>query len=109
MSSVKYAESIYKKSGISIYIPQGGYGIRSEPPVPYQYPKGHPCGGCPYTLNAPVPTCMFPARTDGGCFWYDRKRLPKPALPDNGQKRAAEKVRRFIKILESVKRRKGCR
>lgn len=49
--------------------------------------------GTPLWRLSAYPECPCPDRyisgQDGGCFWYNRKRMPKPALPDNGQKRAA--------------------
>ena len=53
------------------------YGIRRIEQTAYQYPEGHPCYGCPYTLRVEAPSCMFPRRADGGCFWHDYKRVFK--------------------------------
>ena len=94
----------YKRNGEPIILPHKQYGIRYEPSPPYQYPKGHPCHGCPYTLNASVPSCMFPERQDGTCFRYERR---KPEPPKDERKEAIQKIFDFIKILEAVKRRKG--
>lgn len=96
----------YKRNGEPIYLPNKQYGIRFEPSPPYQYPEGHPCRGCPYTLNATVPTCMFPDRPDGSCFRYDRLHRKKPE-PSDERKEAAKRIFDFIEILEAVKRRKG--
>lgn len=98
--------SAYKRNGAPIYIPQKQYGIRFEPSPPYQYPKRHPCHGCPYTLNATVPSCMFPERQDGTCFRYDLLHKKKPE-PTDERTEAAQKIFDFIEILEAVKRRKG--
>ncbi len=100
----------YKRNGAPIYIPQKQYGIRFEPPPPYQYPKGHPCHGCPYTLKASVPSCMFPERQDGTCFRYDMLHRKKPETRDERKDSSdvnIAKIFDFIKILEAVKRRKG--
>ena len=53
------------------------YGCRRPAQDEYQYPEGHPCHGCPYTLRVGAPSCMFPSRADGGCFWRDYKRAFK--------------------------------
>ena len=96
----------YKKGGISIYTP-GNYGIRFEPKPPYKYRKGHPCHGCPYTLDTSIPSCMFPKRRDGSCFWYDQKKKKYPKTPDSDRELTAKKILVFIEVLEAVKRRKG--
>lgn len=98
--------STYKQGGVALFIPPNGYGIRFEPLTPYQYPKGHPCEGCPFTMQATVASCMFPARESGGCFRYECNRQPNLELPDCNQQ-AAQKINDFIEILEAVKRRKG--
>lgn len=97
----------YKRGGAPVFLPHRQYGIRFEPSPPYQYPKGHPCRGCPYTLKASVPSCMFPKRQDGTCFRYDMRRKEKPEPQDDEKRRAAQKIFDFIKTLEAVKRRKG--
>lgn len=104
---MKNASSTYKKGGVAIYIPQRSYGIRFETPAPYQFPKGHPCHGCPYTLGSSVPSCMFPQRRDGGCLWYDMKQRARPALSARAERQTGWKLWKFIEILKAVKRRKG--
>lgn len=98
----------YKRNGAPVFLPGRQCGIRFEPPPTYQYPKRHPCHGCPYTLNATVPSCMFPARQNGTCFRYDLLHKKKPE-PRGEQMAAAKKIFDFIEILEAVKRRKGFR
>ena len=96
----------YKRNGVQFFLPNRPCSIRFEPSPPYQYPKGHPCHGCPYTLNATVPTCMFPDRSDGTCFRYDQLHRKKPETEDvHGE--AAKRIFYFIEVLETVKRRKG--
>ena len=56
----------YKRNGVTVTMPGGFHGVCRVTATPYQYPKGHPCRGCPYTLNTTVPSCMFPERRDGG-------------------------------------------
>lgn len=97
----------YKRNGVSVTMPGGFHGTRRVTVTPYQYPKGHPCYGCPYTLNTTVPSCMFPERGDGGCFWYDLKKKKRPVLPKPPNQAAAERIFAFIEVLEAVKRRKG--
>lgn len=96
----------YKRNGVQFFLPNRPCSIRFEPSPPYQYPKGHPCHGCPYTLNATVPTCMFPDRSDGTCFRYDQLHRKKPE-PEDGHGEAAKRIFDFIEVLETVKRRKG--
>lgn len=83
------------------------YGLRIKPTQPYRYPKNHPCYGCPYTLNTSLPSCMFPKRQDGSCFWYDLKHKKRLKPPEIKQPTDAQKISDFIKILEAVKQRKG--
>lgn len=106
MERTEYMSS-YKRNGVTVTMPDGFYGTSKVTAAPYQYPKGHPCHGCPYTLNTTVPSCMFPARRDGGCFWYDQKRKTRPPLPALPDERAAERIFAFIEVLKAVKRRKG--
>lgn len=106
---MRNSESIYKRGGITLFIPSSGYGIRLEPPVPYQYPHGHPCEGCPYTMQATVASCMFPARKNGGCFRYACDCKAKMERYESGQQEAAQKITGFMETLETVKRRKGYR
>lgn len=61
----------YRRNGVQLLSSGPYFGIRVEEPPLYQFPKGHSCQGCPYTLQASVPSCMFPVREDGGCFWHD--------------------------------------
>ena len=89
----------YKRNGIPILIPQCQYGISMEPEAPYQFPEGHPCHGCPYTLQTNVPSCMFPSRADGGCLWHDLNNPPP--------QKAADRIFEFIEVLERVKKLKG--
>ena len=74
----------YKRNGVTVTMPGGFHGVCRVTATPYQYPKGHPCRGCPYTLNTTVPSCMFPSNQE-----------------------AAERIFAFIKVLEAVKRHKG--
>ena len=97
----------YKRNGVTVTMPGGFHGVCRVTATPYQYPKGHPCRGCPYTLNTTVPSCMFPERRDCGCFWYDLKQKKRPALPQPSNQEAAERIFAFIKVLEAVKRHKG--
>jgi len=97
----------YKRNGVKVTMPAGFYGISQGHPTVYQYPKGHPCHGCPYTFQTNVPSCMFPARRDGGCFWHDLKKPEQTAPPKTARQEAADKVFAFIKVLEEVKKRKG--
>ena len=83
------------------------YGLRIQPTPPYRYPKNHPCFGCPYTFNTSVPSCMFPERRDGSCFWCDLKGKKRPKPPEIKQPTATQKISDFIKVLEAVKRKKG--
>jgi hypothetical protein len=93
----------YKKSRIPLYFTNGCFGIHFETAVPYQFPKDHPCHGCPYTLNSTVPTCMLP---EGGCLRYDIKKKKQPP-PKSERQLAADKIYACIKALENVKRLKG--
>ena len=70
-----------KHNGVPVSIPRGSYGMARLTARLYEYPKGHPCRGCPFTLRTSVPSCMFPSRKDGGCLWYDLKRKKRPPLP----------------------------
>ena len=73
------------------YIPVvSGYGISKPIHTVYEYPEKHPCRGCPYTFNANVPSCIFPARADGGCFWYDIKGALYAKNPKGGADHAKE-------------------
>jgi len=101
---------LYKQNGVPVSIPSGSYGIIGPLTVhPYEYPKGHPCHNCPYTLYTSVPSCMFPERKDDGCFWYDLKNKRRPPLPAVYPKdqAAAEHIFAFIEVLENVMKRKG--
>ena len=75
------ANTSYKQNGVPVSIPSGSYGIAPLTVHQYEYPKGHPCHNCPYTLRTSVPSCMFPERRDGGCLWYDLKKQRRPPLP----------------------------
>lgn len=70
---MRTANTSYKQNGVPVSIPSGSYGIAHLTVHQYEYPKGHPCHNCPYTLRTSVPSCMFPERRDGGCLWYDLK------------------------------------
>lgn len=59
------ANTSYKQNGVPVSIPSGSYGIAPLTVHQYEYPKGHPCHNCPYTLRTSVPSCMFPTRRDG--------------------------------------------
>lgn len=51
------------------------YGIcRPRPDIGYQYPKGHPCHGCPYTFPTPTPSCTMGGGPED-CPWAFYKRL----------------------------------
>ena len=50
----------YKHNGVPVSIPRGSYGVTRLTARLYEYPKGHPCRGCPFTLRTSVPSCMFP-------------------------------------------------
>ena len=96
----------YKQNGVPVSIPRGSYGIIGPLTVhPYEYPKGHPCHNCPYTLHTSVPSCMFPERKDGSCFWYDLKNKRRPSLQKN--QAVTEHIFAFIDVLENVMKRKG--
>ena len=56
------ANTSYKQNGVPVSIPSGSYGIAHLTVHQYEYPKGHPCHNCPYTLRTSVPSCMFPER-----------------------------------------------
>lgn len=90
----------YKHNGVPVSIPRGSYGVTCPTARPYEYPKGHPCRGCPFTLRTSVPSCMFPSRKDGGCLWYDLKRKKRPPLPHTypQNQAAAERIFDFIEI-----------
>lgn len=99
----------YRQNGVQVSIPNISYGVTHVPVHLYKYPKGHPCHNCPYTLHTSVPSCMFPERKDGGCFWYDLKNKRRPPLPVVYIKNqaAAERIFAFIEVLENVMKRKG--
>ena len=81
--------SSYKRNGVPVSIPRGSYGVTRLTARLYEYPKGHPCRGCPFTLRTSVPSCMFPSRKDGGCLWYDLR------------------IFDYIEVLKKVMKRKG--
>ncbi len=93
----------YKHNGVPVSIPRGSYGVTRLAARLYEYPKGHPCRGCPFTLRTSVPSCMFPSRKDGGCLWYDLKRKKRPPLPHTYPRSQAAAER----ILISLKFSKG--
>ena len=99
----------YKHNGVPVSIPRGSYGVTHLTARLYEYPKGHPCRGCPFTLRTSVPSCMFPSRKDGGCLWYDLKRKKRPPLPHTypQNQAAAERIFDFIEILKNVMKQKG--
>ena len=103
------ANTSYKQNGVPVSIPSGSYGIAPLTVHQYEYPKGHPCHNCPYTLRTSVPSCMFPTRRDGSCLWYDLKNKRRPPLPATYPKNqaAAERIFAFIEILKDVMKRKG--
>ena len=90
----------YKHNGVPVSIPRGSYGVTRLTARLYEYPKGHPCRGCPFTLRTSVPSCMFPSRKDGGCLWYDLKRKKRPPLPHTypQNQAAVERIFDFIGI-----------
>lgn len=99
----------YKHNGVPVSIPRGSYGVTRLTARLYEYPKGHPCRGCPFTLRTSVPSCMFPSRKDGGCLWYDLKRKKRPPLPHTypQNQAAAERIFDFIEVLKKVMKQKG--
>lgn len=99
----------YKHNGVPVSVPSGSYGVARLTDWLYEYPKGHPCRGCPFTLRTSVPSCMFPSRKDGGCLWYDLKRKKRPPLPHTYPRNqaAAERIFDFIEVLKKVMNRKG--
>lgn len=103
------ANTSYKQNGVPVSIPSGSYGIAPLTVHQYEYPKGHPCHNCPYTLRTSVPSCMFPERRDGGCLWYDLKKQRRPPLPAVYPKNqaAAERIFAFVEVLKDVMKRKG--
>ena len=103
------ANTSYKQNGVPVSIPSGSYGIAHLTVHQYEYPKGHPCHNCPYTLRTSVPSCMFPERRDGGCLWYDLKKQRRPPLPAVYPKNqaAAERIFAFVEVLKDVMKRKG--
>ena len=46
----------YKHNGVPVSIPRGSYGVTRLTARLYEYPKGHPCRGCPFTLRTSVPS-----------------------------------------------------
>ena len=103
------ANTSYKHNRVPVSIPSGSYGVTRLAMRPYEYPEGHPCRGCPYTLQTSVPSCMFPSRRDGGCLWYDLKQKKRPSLPNTYPKNqaAANRIFAFIEILKNVMKQKG--
>jgi hypothetical protein len=99
MNSITIA---YKRNGIIVLIPCCHYGVLSKNKAPYQFPEDHPCRGCPYTLQTSVPSCIFPERPDGSCFWYDLKNRKKPAPQKTARQEAADRIFQFIQVLERV-------
>ena len=99
----------YKHNGVPVSVPRGSYGVTCPIAQPYEYPKGHPCRGCPFTLRTSVPSSMFPSRKDGGCLWYDLKRKKRPPLPHTypQNQAAAERIFDFIEVLKKVMKQKG--
>ena len=85
------ANTSYKQNGVPVSIPSGSYGIAPLTVHQYEYPKGHPCHNCPYTLRTSVPSCMFPER---------------PAVYPKNQA-AAERIFAFVEVLKDVMKRKG--
>lgn len=106
---MRTANTSYKQNGVLVSIPSGSYGIAHLTVHQYEYPKGHPCHNCPYTLRTSVPSCMFPERRDGGCLWYDLKKQQRPPLPAVYPKNqaAAERIFAFVEVLKDVMKRKG--
>ena len=100
------ANTSYKQNGVPVSIPSGSYGIAPLTVHQYEYPKGHPCHNCPYTLRTSVPSCMFPERRDGGCLWYDLKKQRRPPLPAVYPKNqaAAERIFNFLDEPEIVEK-----
>lgn len=103
------ATTSYKHNGVPVSIPKGSYGVALLPERIYEYPKGHPCRGCPFTFQTSIPSCMFPARRDGGCLWYDLKHRQRPPLPMRRSKdqETAERIFAFVEVLRNVMKRKG--
>lgn len=42
----------------------------------YEYPKDHPCYGCPYHFPVSVPSCTMGSQPDI-CAWYFYKKMIK--------------------------------
>ncbi len=57
----------YKHNGVPVSIPRGSYGVTRLTARLYEYPKGHPCHNCPYTLRGLLfrPVCSPTERTAG--------------------------------------------
>ena len=96
------ANTSYKQNGVPVSIPSGSYGIAHLTVHQYEYPKGHPCHNCPYTLRTSVPSCMFLI------FGVNRRqrRPPLPAVYPKNQA-AAERIFAFVEVLKDVMKRKG--
>ena len=72
----------YKHNGVPVSIPRGSYGVTRLTARLYEYPKGHPCRGCPFTLRTSVPCpVVFPGRKDGGVPLVRSEAKKAPALP----------------------------
>lgn len=72
---------------------------------PYEYPIGHPCRGCPYILETTKPSCMFPK--NGELCFMEKQQGNMISTMHNKDIEAEERITEFIKVLESVKKRKG--
>lgn len=89
----------YKRNKQLVDIPGGICGVACPTAPLYQYPEGHPCYRCPYTLNASIPSCMFPARPNGGCFRHAQGRQLNQAKLS---RQTEQRIRDFIRVLEAV-------
>ena len=90
----------YKHNGVPVSIPRGSYGVTCPTARPYEYPKGHPCRGCPFTCGLPFRPVCSPAERTEGVLWYDLKRKKRPPLPHTypQNQAAAERIFDFIEI-----------
>ena len=84
----------YKHNGVPVSIPRGSYGVTRLTARLYEYPKGHPCRGCPLLYGLPFhPVCSPAERTESasGTIWKRKKRPPLPhTYPQN--QAAAERI-----------------
>lgn len=76
----------------------------------YRYPKGHPCYGCVHTFHISTPSCSIGNDMNNcGLRKHEkmlRKLNKKPIEFDDDSHTAIDKINRFIKVLEKVKKQK---